>query len=799
MYNETDGDGWCFSAYCTQDCEVKKLSRPCLQTTTPVPITTTPEPAKDCYYLKPPRKDGEQWKSKCVSHTCDKGRVITEYVSCKKPAKPRCENKLPPVRVYDEDGCCFHYKCRGTCTVLGNTHYFTFDNHHYTFQENCTYVLVKETVARHNFTVHINNVLCNSPSNELCSRSLFVYYTNYKIVLSVKKLPTFSTTVLVNDQRVTPAYSNDDFTITSTGIMLLLKIPAIGATVVFKGLLVTVDLPFSLFSENTEGLCGTFDNNKENDCKQPNGTVHSSCSYSGSQWQVSNDTECNKQPPPVPPTTKPCNSKQCDILLSKVFEKCHKKIPPKIYHDACVFDVCRTPNNNTACSSVEAYALACTEVSICVDWRNATDGLCKHNCPKDKVYKACGSPFVPTCNTRYNDKYTEKCPEVGYNQSNCQVLREGCYCPEGKVQFSPTKDVCVASCCTGPKGEPMKVGETWKSHCSECVCDKDTMSVKCSPVKCPLPKPLKCNVGETLELNKDDCCKVPICVCNKLACQPPLNCKPGFEVKVVPGNGCCTVYKYVPKNVCVHNETEYKPGMVFQISPCTRCHCTNKRDPKTVSNRVVCSLTACSPCAKGWVNVPRTGQCCGTCVKTSCLLERPGLPVMMLNDSQSFTPPNDRCTKYTCSKKNGDFITVKHVTKCPPFNAKNCVPGTEQSDKNGCCKTCTPREKCEVNKKLVVLKNGKCKSVRPVELTSCSGKCGVSASEYSVQRNKMFQSCLCCKELSTVRKRVTMNCGNGKNRTMKTLKYIYVNSCSCQTCGVKSLTNVIEGVFKKNN
>lgn len=48
--------------------------------------------------------------------------------------------------------------------------------------------------------------------------------------------------------------------------------------------------------------------------------------------------------------------------------------------------------------------------------------------------------------SRYNDKYTEKCPEVGYNQTTCQVLREGCYCPKGEVQFSPTRDVCVASC-----------------------------------------------------------------------------------------------------------------------------------------------------------------------------------------------------------------------------------------------------------------------------------------------------------------------------------------------------------------
>lgn len=62
-------------------------------------------------------QDGEQWKSKCVTHTCDKERVITEYVSCKKPTKPACENKLPPVRVYDGEGCCFRYECRGELEV----------------------------------------------------------------------------------------------------------------------------------------------------------------------------------------------------------------------------------------------------------------------------------------------------------------------------------------------------------------------------------------------------------------------------------------------------------------------------------------------------------------------------------------------------------------------------------------------------------------------------------------------------------------------------------------------------------
>lgn len=84
----------------------------------------------------------------------------------------------------------------GTCTVWGNTHYYTFDNHHYAFLENCTFVLIKEIVARHNFTVQINNVLCDSSSTAVCSRSLFVYYKKYKVVLSVNKLPKLKTKVV---------------------------------------------------------------------------------------------------------------------------------------------------------------------------------------------------------------------------------------------------------------------------------------------------------------------------------------------------------------------------------------------------------------------------------------------------------------------------------------------------------------------------------------------------------------------------------------------------------------------------
>lgn len=58
-------------------------------------------------------KNGESWKSdKCTTEKCENGKVILNHVPCKQVTIPVCENNQPPVRVYDEGGCCFHYECR---------------------------------------------------------------------------------------------------------------------------------------------------------------------------------------------------------------------------------------------------------------------------------------------------------------------------------------------------------------------------------------------------------------------------------------------------------------------------------------------------------------------------------------------------------------------------------------------------------------------------------------------------------------------------------------------------------------
>ncbi|XP_077594648.1 uncharacterized protein LOC144211353 [Stigmatopora nigra] len=576
IYNRTDEAGWCFTAYCNKTCNIEKYAGPCQPTTQPRPTTSltttgittivatttastisvsTKAPPKDCTFLIPPRKDGETWSSdNCTTQLCDDGKILTEHKPCETIKMPVCENKHPPVRVYDEDGCCFHYECTCICSGWGDPHYITFDGQYYSFQKNCTYVLVKEIIPQHNFTVLIDNENCDDTGEVTCAHSLIVYYKNYEVILTQERGTNTVNTVYVNGKKVIPTYSNNDFIITSTVIEMVLRIPAIKAIVTFKGLLFSVDVPWSLFHNNTEGQCGTCDNNRKNDCRLPSGQIDPSCPDMAGEWHVpdKNKPYCEKPPPPPTPTPLPtelpCDHEICEIIISDMFKECHKVISPEDYYEACKFDVCHMEEPHIGCSSLEAYALMCVAASVCVDWRNSTQGQCEFDCPTHKIYKPCGPVVEPTCNARYNDKYTEQCyGEKHFQKSDCNEFVEGCFCPPGTILFSPSSDICVSACCTGPDGEPQEVGDSWISGCQMCVCDADTMSVRCEPRVCPTQEPITCKEGEVLMNQTVDCCQTLTCVSILSKCTINTNttylhvrdCKSVIPVEMTTCEGSC--------------------------------------------------------------------------------------------------------------------------------------------------------------------------------------------------------------------------------------------------------------------
>ncbi|TNM90496.1 hypothetical protein fugu_002785, partial [Takifugu bimaculatus] len=561
VYNVTDTLGWCYVAYCNASCQVEVDSSPCATTLPPktTPFTTASTvispttPTLDCVDVDPPRKNGESWNvNNCTTATCINGTVIEKPAVCPTVQPLICSNGRPANKIYDSSGCCFHYECQCVCNVWNDNHYLTFDGQSYDFKKNCSYYLVKEIITKYNLTVTVKYD-CDEPNSSTCPRTLTVKYGSNKVVFS--QLQT-SLMVHVNDKRRYPAYSTSDLRLTGTDMVLELEIPEIKTEVIYTGSSFSIQLPFDLFGGNTEGQCGTCDNSKPNDCRAPNGQTED-CLDSADKWA---ETDCVTSVAPTTPkpplyttlTNPPCIPAICKLLVSSVFEPCHKHVSPDSYLQTCESAKCNSANDT--CSSLAAYAVACAEAGVCINWRNETNGQCEHLCPSDKVYMACGSTVEPTCNERYNDKFNA-------GDKSTTSTKEGCFCSNGTTLFNPVYKTCVPHCdCVGPDGSPKQPGETWTDGCSQCECDSSSMMSQCQPIQCPtVPTPTCSEPGQQLVNKTDGCCTNQSCECNVNLCPAPVQCELGFQVNVTAGV-CCQTYTCVPKGVCVYNMTEYQPG-----------------------------------------------------------------------------------------------------------------------------------------------------------------------------------------------------------------------------------------------
>ncbi|XP_034018488.1 intestinal mucin-like protein [Thalassophryne amazonica] len=569
VYNVPDGLGYCYIAYCNKLCKLNVVTVPCA---TPPPTVTPTGPAPlDCTDLTPPRKNEESWMvDSCTKAICINGKVYKATIRCPPVQKPICANRRKLVKVYDQTGCCFHYECECVCSVWSQSNYLTFDGTSYVFKENCIYYLVKEIIPKYSLTIILNKHDCSPTDKSLCPQTLIIMYKSYKIILTqTKSSGTVSNVAFVNNKRVYPVFINRPLIITGTDMVIILLIPDIHTAVVYRGSSFIIDIPYALFGGNTEGQCGTCDNSQTNECRSPNGQVQSCFQYAG-EWHVPGTT-CVVPPttaPPLtpvssaPPKTTVCKPTLCDLLSSSLFEPCHAFVPYEPFVNSCKMNPC-SPD----CSSLEAYATECTTAGICIEWRNATHGHCEISCPNNQVYMTCGPDFEPTCNDRYNKQFLAMVQQT----KSASSVKEGCFCPNGTTLFNTVYNKCVVACgCVGPDGKPKEPDDKWTVNCNNCICDKDSLSTECEPIKCGPPQQPTCDEsGQQLVNKTDGCCQKLSCECNTKLCPSAPTCPLGFRVSITKNGTCCPVYECAPKGVCIYDMSEFQPGEKITTPPFT--------------------------------------------------------------------------------------------------------------------------------------------------------------------------------------------------------------------------------------
>ncbi|XP_070686894.1 intestinal mucin-like protein [Pempheris klunzingeri] len=760
--------------------------------TTPTkPPTTTQEPTTTTTFTTPTTIGCPDWGVEqsetfylcnCTMAKCIENNTVEILpYECPPIENITCTNGKKPVEVYDEYHCCKHYACDCVCEGWGDPHYNTFDGLYYSYQGNCTYVLMEEISPRHNLRIYIDNVFCDLTEDVSCPRSIIVEYGLEAVRLINHNFNGgIELEVLKDGESLKLPFSQHGVKILNSGINLVLEIPRLKVIITFGLTGFSVNLPYQYFGSNTQGHCGTCTNNQADDCRLPGGQLVESCAVMADYWPAKVIDQPNCQIPSVlptsvpepPPTLTPCNADSiCDLLRSSVFEGCHPFVSPENFYKGCVFDSCHVSNPTVECTSLQIYAAACAQAGVCLHWRNYTKH-CASNCPSNKIYKPCGPVEQPTC-------------EDNSNEPSMNFTTEGCFCPDGMKLFNQESGKCVDKCgCLDPEGIPREFNERFEYKCQNCICEESTKTVTCKPKECPTPSLTHCTSPGFVLVNQtnpsDHCCYTYVCQCQSTTCPVSnMNCPVGYMPDVtVPEGKCCPEHTCEPKKVCVHKDTEYQPGSIVPVAVhCQDCTCGNEVDPNSGLFKISCEFQQCQQnCDSGFQYVQTdSDECCGKCVQTHCVFNINGTKQLLMQ-GQTWSPPENKCQHYTCSKINGTLETYSSRIVCPSFEQSICHPGTIETTANGCCKTCVEKDKaCKLRSEKVKVLHKNCLSYLELDMPYCEGSCN-TFTKYSEKAAAMQQSCSCCKQARFSNRTVDLHCLNGD---VVPYTYIHVEECGC--------------------
>ena len=294
--------------------------------------------------------------------------------------------------------------CSATCAVSGDPHIKTFDGRRYDMYGKCSYVLADHchygAGGLKEFEIIAKNSECGNSLYTSCVRSVLVNLTtiNTRIALGTvtvngHKVPN----VLVNGKEETQVIKKD-YTIEFVGDKsVLVQYKKNKLKIHWTGHNVYITVGYQ-YENQTCGLCGTYNSNKQDDFHTRSDAVETSVAAFTQSW-IYNDKDVSQDPKLCHSTKWETSEKPCQIYSKKAgyadknclaiknpkgpFARCFALEPPAEHYSMCRQDACKC--DNCYCHVMAAYAKICMEKGVLIDgWRNETS-----DCGKWKLLSKC--------------------------------------------------------------------------------------------------------------------------------------------------------------------------------------------------------------------------------------------------------------------------------------------------------------------------------------------------------------------------------------------------------------------------
>ncbi|XP_062348494.1 otogelin-like protein [Cinclus cinclus] len=459
---------------------------------------------------------------------------------------------------------CTDHDCPAECSIIGSSHFTTFDGRHFTFLGICQYILVKGT-GKSKFTITLQKAPCEQNFDHACIESVTlvleddvrkqVTLTRYGQVQTVPN-QVFNLNGAIEIQNISSFFVQLK---TSFGLKILFAKDG-------ERIYVQVDVRWK---RRTLGLCGTYNGNLRDDFLSPAGMIEGTPQLHANAWKVS--SACSM--PINIPVVDPCNVNQqnagyashCDIINQDVFAPCHAYISPGLYYQLCRFDACKC-GSSCLCNALAHYAYVCGKHGVIIDFRSHVS-YCAVMCHSGMLYHQCSS----FCK--------HSCASLSMANICADDCAEGCNCPDGKY-FEESVNFCVSisGCHCHYKGKALQPGEILSTPTGSCQCLNGT--VKCIEATtenivhicpegkiyydCRFPVPglpaagVNCGISCANLAMNFSCVPSPPCASGCI-------CPPGMAEH----RGKC----YIPDSCpCTWKDREFLSGEVI-ATPCYTCVC----------------------------------------------------------------------------------------------------------------------------------------------------------------------------------------------------------------------------------